>query len=118
MRVADAVVNILKTEGVKFVSTLPGDDILPLFDALHQSAQVPLILIRHEQATVDMAGGYPRAGSSRACGAGDRSQAVGAEAVEMKNEVMECWSNGVLEYWVGRIFPSLHHSFTPIKLGN
>jgi acetolactate synthase-1/2/3 large subunit len=47
MRAADAVVEILKAEGVKFVSTVPGDDILPLFDALHQNGQVPLILTRH-----------------------------------------------------------------------
>ena len=72
-RAADAVVDILKTEGVKFVSTLPGDDILPIFDALHQNAQVPLILTRHEQATVYIAGVV-----------GDRREAIGAETVEMK----------------------------------
>src|SRR5437667_11407695 len=60
MRAADAVVDILKTEGVKFVATLPGDDILPIFDALHQNGQVPLILTRHEQATVYIADGYAR----------------------------------------------------------
>ena len=60
MRAADAVVDILKAEEVKFVSTLPGDDILPLFDALHQNGQLPLILTRHEQATVYMADGYAR----------------------------------------------------------
>src|SRR5919108_3132597 len=60
MRVADAVVDILKTEGVKFVSTLPGDDILPIFDAFHQNGQVPLVLTRHEQAAVYIADGYAR----------------------------------------------------------
>ncbi len=61
MRVADAIVDILKTEGVKFVSTLPGDDILPIFDALHQNGQrCRLILTRHEQATVYIADGYAR----------------------------------------------------------
>ena len=60
MRVADALVDILRTEGVKFVSTLPGDDILPIFDALHENGQVPLILTRHEQATVYVADGYAR----------------------------------------------------------
>ena len=60
MRVADALVDILQTEGVKFVSTLPGDDILPIFDALHENGQVPLILTRHEQATVYIADGYAR----------------------------------------------------------
>ena len=39
MRAADALVDILKTEGVKFVSTLPGDDILPIFDALHENGR-------------------------------------------------------------------------------
>ena len=60
MRVAGAVVDILKTEGVKFVAALPGDDILPLFDAFHQKNDIPLILTRHEQATVFMADGYAR----------------------------------------------------------
>jgi acetolactate synthase I/II/III large subunit len=60
MRVADAVVNILKSEGVKFVAALPGDDILPLFDAFHQQSEIRLVLTRHEQATVFMADGYAR----------------------------------------------------------
>src|SRR5262245_62116357 len=60
MRVADAVVDILRSEGVKFVAALPGDDILPLFDAFHQQNDIPLILPRHEQATVFMADGYAR----------------------------------------------------------
>ncbi|HEY7317946.1 MAG TPA: thiamine pyrophosphate-binding protein [Candidatus Binatia bacterium] len=60
MRVADAIVDILKSEGVKFVAALPGDDILPLFDAFHQQDDIPLILTRHEQATVFMADGYAR----------------------------------------------------------
>ncbi len=60
MRVADAIVDILKTEEVKFVATLPGDDILPIFDALHQNGRMQLILTRHEQATVYIADGYAR----------------------------------------------------------
>jgi acetolactate synthase-1/2/3 large subunit len=60
MRAADAIVDILRTEDVKFVSTLPGDDILPIFDALHENGQVRLILTRHEQATVYIADGYAR----------------------------------------------------------
>ena len=60
VRAADAIVDILKTEGVRFVATLPGDDILPIFDALHQNGQMPLILTRHEQATVYIADGYAR----------------------------------------------------------
>ena len=60
MRAADAVVDILKTEGVKFVAAFPGDDILPIFDALHENGEIPLVLTRHEQATVFMADGYAR----------------------------------------------------------
>lgn len=60
VRVADAILDILQTEDVKFVSTLPGDDILPIFDALHQNGRIPLILTRHEQATVYIADGYAR----------------------------------------------------------
>ncbi len=59
MRAADALIDILRTERVKFVATLPGDDILPIFDALHQNG-LPLILTRHEQATVYIADGYAR----------------------------------------------------------
>ncbi|MBI4522878.1 MAG: thiamine pyrophosphate-binding protein [Deltaproteobacteria bacterium] len=60
MRVADAIVEILKAEGVRFVAGFPGDDILPLFDALYQKPELPLILTRHEQATAFMADGYAR----------------------------------------------------------
>lgn len=59
MRAADAIAEILKLEGVKFIAGLPGDDILPIFDALYQ-AELPLILTRHEQAAVFMADGYAR----------------------------------------------------------
>ena len=60
MRVADYIVQVLATEGVKFVSGFPGDDILPLFDAFYQQAEIPLLITRHEQATVFMADGYAR----------------------------------------------------------
>ena len=76
MRVADAVVDILRSEGVKFVAALPGDDILPLFDAFHQQNDIPLILTRHEQATVFMADGYAR--SCGEPGSGDGDERAGA----------------------------------------
>ena len=60
VRVADAIVDILQPDGLWFVSTLPGDDFLPIFDALQKHARVPLILTRHEQATVYIADGYAR----------------------------------------------------------
>jgi thiamine pyrophosphate-dependent acetolactate synthase large subunit-like protein len=60
MRVADYVTEVLAIEGVKFVSAFPGDDLLPLFDAFYQRPEIPLIITRHEQATVFMADGYAR----------------------------------------------------------
>ena len=60
MRVADYIVQVLATEGVKFVSGFPGDDILPLFDALYRHPEIPLLITRHEQATVFMADRYAR----------------------------------------------------------
>jgi hypothetical protein len=29
---------------------------------------------------------------------------------------MECWSDGILEYWVSN--PSLHHSITPVPMSD
>jgi len=60
LKVAEYIVEILKAEGVRFVATYPGDDLLPLFDAFSRCSEIPLILTRHEQATVFMADGYAR----------------------------------------------------------
>jgi acetolactate synthase-1/2/3 large subunit len=60
MRVADYIVEILKIEGIKFLSAFPGDDLLPLFDAFYQTPDIPLMLTRHEQGAVFMADGYAR----------------------------------------------------------
>jgi acetolactate synthase-1/2/3 large subunit len=121
MRVADAIVDIFKTEGVKFVSALPGDDILPIFDAFHQSGEIPLILTRHEQATVFMADGYARStgkpGVAMVTKGPGRCNAFTAivnaftdcvplvvifghssrkQLAKGGNGVMECWSTGVM----------------------
>ena len=37
-----------------------------------------------------------------------------AERTQRQMSEMECWSTGVLEYWV--LNPSLHYSITPILL--
>ena len=60
MRVADYIVEIFKTEGVRFVTGIMGVDLLDLFDALYDHPEIPLILPRHEQASVFMADGYAR----------------------------------------------------------
>lgn len=60
MRIADFIVEILKIERVPFIAGFPGDDLLPLWDALYEREQIPLIITRHEQASVFMADGYAR----------------------------------------------------------
>ena len=60
MRVADYIIEILKSEGVGFVSTFPGDNLLSLYDALYECSEIPLILTRHEQGAVYIADGYAR----------------------------------------------------------
>lgn len=60
MRVADYIVEILKTEGIRFVASLPGNDLQNLFDAFYDHPEIPLIHTRHEQAAVYMADGYAR----------------------------------------------------------
>jgi acetolactate synthase-1/2/3 large subunit len=53
-----AVVEILKAEGVKFVFGLPGGHTLSIYDALRDCREMRHILVRHEQAAANMAVGY------------------------------------------------------------
>ncbi|HEY9594722.1 MAG TPA: biosynthetic-type acetolactate synthase large subunit, partial [Spirochaetia bacterium] len=57
---AQAVVQILEQQGVKYVFGLPGGAAIPLFDALVDSS-IHLVLTRHEQGATHMADGYARA---------------------------------------------------------
>lgn len=56
--VGQAVVEVLKAEGVKFVFGLPGGHTLPIYDALYGAPEIRHILARHEQCAANMAGGY------------------------------------------------------------
>ena len=60
VRVADAIGDFFQPAGVWFVPPWPGYYFLPIFVALNKNARVPLILTRHEQATVYIADGYAR----------------------------------------------------------
>jgi acetolactate synthase-1/2/3 large subunit len=53
-----AVVEVLKAEGVKFVFGLPGGHTVPIYDALHGTPEIRHILARHEQCAANMAAGY------------------------------------------------------------
>jgi acetolactate synthase-1/2/3 large subunit len=57
---AQAVVQILEQQGVKYVFGLPGGAAIPLFDALVDSP-IHLVLTRHEQGATHMADGHARA---------------------------------------------------------
>jgi acetolactate synthase-1/2/3 large subunit len=53
-----AVVEVLKAEGVKYVFGLPGGHTVPIYDALYETKEIRHILARHEQCAANMAGGY------------------------------------------------------------
>jgi acetolactate synthase-1/2/3 large subunit len=53
-----AVVEILKAEGVRFVFGLPGGHTLPIYDGLYHTPEIRHILVRHEQSAANMAAAY------------------------------------------------------------
>ncbi|MFT4116061.1 thiamine pyrophosphate-binding protein [Bradyrhizobium sp.] len=53
-----AVVDVLKAEGVKFVFGMPGGHTIGIYDALYGQQQISHILVRHEQHAASMAAGY------------------------------------------------------------
>ena len=55
-----AVVESLKREGVEYLISIPGVQIMSIFDALYGEQALRLITVRHEQSTIYMADGYAR----------------------------------------------------------
>jgi acetolactate synthase I/II/III large subunit len=60
MGCAEALVEILESEGVKFIFGHPGEQILPFYHALSKST-IEHVLMRHEQGAAHAADGYARA---------------------------------------------------------
>ena len=60
MRAANAVIQAVKMEGVKFIAGVPGGSVHELVDALYDDREVRAVLVRHERVGVDMADGYAR----------------------------------------------------------
>jgi acetolactate synthase-1/2/3 large subunit len=58
MSAGQAVVDVLKAEGVKFVFGMPGGHTIGIYDALYGQQQISHILVRHEQHAASMAAGY------------------------------------------------------------
>lgn len=57
---AQLVVKALREEGVRELFAYPGGSVLDMFDALHGSKDIEIILPRHEQGLVHAADGYAR----------------------------------------------------------
>jgi acetolactate synthase-1/2/3 large subunit len=60
MRAVDETLASLKRAGVDAIFGLPGGPVIPLFDALHDDADIRLFLVRHEQGAGHMAEGYAK----------------------------------------------------------
>src|ERR1035437_9934561 len=58
MTAAEAIVEILKAEGVRCIFGLPGAHTLRLYDALQRCSGIQHVLVRHEQLAANMAGAY------------------------------------------------------------
>jgi len=57
---AQAVLKVLREEGVDILFGYPGGQVIPFFDALYDFEGLSLILPRHEQGAAHMADGYAR----------------------------------------------------------
>ena len=57
----EAMVRAAVANGIDTIFGLPGAQIYPLFDAIHQSPDVKAIISRHEQGAAYMAFGYASA---------------------------------------------------------
>jgi acetolactate synthase I/II/III large subunit len=54
----EAIIRIMKAEGVRHVFGLPGGHILPLYDGIYKTEGIEHILVRHEQSAANMAAAY------------------------------------------------------------
>ena len=57
IRLADALVKIMEKEGIKYIFGHPGEQILPVYQALRKSS-IKHVLMRHEQSAAHAADGY------------------------------------------------------------
>ncbi|HWK43975.1 MAG TPA: thiamine pyrophosphate-binding protein [Stellaceae bacterium] len=56
--VGQAIVDVFKAEGVKFIFGMPGGHTIGVYDALYHTPEIQHILVRHEQHAASMAAGY------------------------------------------------------------
>eukprot|EP01035_Chromulina_nebulosa_P064141 gene64141-87734_t len=58
MTAGQAIVEILKAEGVRYVFGMPGGHTIGIYDALYDTPEIKHVLVRHEHAAACMAAGY------------------------------------------------------------
>ncbi len=58
MTAGEAIVRIMKAEGVRYVFGLPGGHIRPVYDGIYRNDGSEHVLVRHENAAAAMAAGY------------------------------------------------------------
>lgn len=90
MRVADAMVRVLRNAGVQHIFGLPGDH-GAFYDALRLDGSIQHVLIRHEQAAAHAADGYARA--SGRLGVCDASSGPGA--TNLVTGIAEAFSSSI-----------------------
>jgi len=56
----EAVIEALKREGVEYLFSIPGVQIMGVYDALYGEKNLRLVVVRHEQTALYMADGYAR----------------------------------------------------------
>ncbi|RDW19395.1 thiamine pyrophosphate-dependent enzyme [Oceanobacillus chungangensis] len=61
MTAAQAIVEMLRREGIRKVFCVPGESYLPLLDALYDEPSIAIISARHESGAAFMAEGYAKA---------------------------------------------------------
>ena len=58
VKAGQAIVDVLKAEGVKAVFGMPGGHVLGIYDALYHAPEIKSYLVRHEQQAPALATGY------------------------------------------------------------
>jgi len=107
MRCAEAFVNALEKEGVRYVFGLPGHGNMNILDAIYDSDQIDFKLVRHEQAAAHIADGYARiTGEVGVCcssvGPGAANMIMGIAAAYASSSPILAVSGGIISKWSGR----------------
>ncbi|MHA1450871.1 MAG: thiamine pyrophosphate-binding protein, partial [Candidatus Hodarchaeales archaeon] len=56
----ELIIDCLLQEGITKVFGIPGDQLYPILDAIHQNDQIDFIMTRHEQAAAHSADAWTR----------------------------------------------------------